>query len=93
VLHAARWKKQDAKITQKNRRLRTIAQFCTVVSSTIRRKLVKQLYLLHTSSQYAELWPTNSWYRLASLASWLRYCTDIAQCRSTRLSTRGVRNV
>ena len=42
---------QDAKMTQKNRHLRTIAQLCWAISSqlrhtsTIRKKLVKQQYL------------------------------------------------
>jgi len=32
-----------------------------------KKKLVKQQYLIHMSSQYGELWPTNVWDRLASL--------------------------
>jgi len=62
-------RKNDAK----NRHLRTIAQLCRAVSSqlrhvsTIRKKLVKQQYLLHTSSQYDKLWPTNCWDRFRSL--------------------------
>jgi len=48
------------------------------------------------SSQYAELRSTNGWDQLASLehpinatgfASWIRYCTDVAQRRSTNLCT------
>jgi len=45
---------------QKNRYLRTIAQLCRAISSerrhlsTIEKKLVKQQYLLHVSSQYGE---------------------------------------
>jgi len=31
-----------------------------------KKKLVKQQYLLHISSQYAELWPTSGWDLLAS---------------------------
>jgi len=56
---------QDAKMTQKNRHLRTIAQFYRAESSrlrhisTIAKKLVKQQYLFQTSSQYGELRPTN----------------------------------
>jgi len=63
---------QDAKITQKYRHLRTITQLCRAISSqlrhesTIGKKLVKQQYLLHRSSQY-ELWPTNGWDLLGSL--------------------------
>jgi len=51
------------------------------------------------SSQYDELRPTSGWDRLANgefgaplqsskgLASWLRYCTDVAQGRSAKLCT------
>jgi len=31
------------------------------------KKLVKQQYLLHRSSQYGERWPTNGWDRFTSL--------------------------
>ena len=67
---------------------------------TIGKKFVKQQYLLQMSSKYGELRPTNGWDQLASLGHpskfhnmvnfsppTLRYCTDIAQCRSTKLST------
>jgi len=49
---------------------------CTTVSgcifqlrhvSTIRKKIVKQQYLLHLSSQHGKLRPTNGWDLLASL--------------------------
>jgi len=62
-------RKNDAK----NRHLHTIAQLCRAISlqlrhvSTTGRKLVKQQCLLHVSSQYGELWPTNGWDRLTSL--------------------------
>ena len=36
-------------------------------ASTIGKKLVKQQYLLHMSSQYGGLWLTNGWDRLTSL--------------------------
>jgi len=58
------------------------------------KKLVKQQYLLRMSSQYGELRPTNGWDRFVSLrdeqistnfTSWLHYCTDVAQRRSTKL--------
>ena len=65
--------------------------------STVRKKLVKQQHLFHMSSQYGEgeLQPTNHWDQLAvlghpvqeisiSFASWLRYCKDVAQWRSTK---------
>ena len=49
----------------KNRHLRAIAQLCQAISlqlrhvSTIRKKLVKQQYLLHMYAQYGERRPTN----------------------------------
>ena len=55
------------------RHLRTIAQFYRAISSqlrhvsTIGKKLVKQQYLLHLSSEYSELRPTNGWDRFVSL--------------------------
>ena len=57
----------------KNRHLGTIAKLCRAISSqlrhvsTIGKKIVKQQYLLHTSSQYGEFQPTNGWDRLTSL--------------------------
>jgi len=57
----------------KNRHLRTIAQLCRAISSQLRHmstigiKLVKWQYLLHMSSQYSELRPTNGRDLLASL--------------------------
>jgi len=59
----------------KNHHLRTIAQLCLAMSSqlrhmsTIGKKLVKRQYLLHISSQYGELRPTNGWDLLASLGN------------------------
>ena len=64
--------------------------------STIGKKLVKQQYLLHVSSQYGERRPLTAeigWGVLGTpanfkgFASWLRYCTDVAQRRSTTLCT------
>jgi len=59
------------------------------------KKLVKQQCLLHMSSQHGELWPTSGWDLLTSLghcskfqqgfASWLCYCSDIAQWKPTKL--------
>jgi len=77
----------DAKISYPS----TIAQLCRTISSQLRHvstigKNCKQQYLIHTSSQYGEIRPTNGWDRLVSLdypqqistgfASWLRYWTD-----------------
>jgi len=72
VLHAARWKYRMLKSRQKlpSGHHRTI---CQAISSqlrhvsTIGKKLVKQQYLLHMSSQYGKLWPTNGWDRFTSL--------------------------
>jgi len=53
--------------------LGTIAQLCRAVTlqlrhvSTIGKKLVKQQYLPHMSSQYGELWPTNGWDQFGCL--------------------------
>ena len=61
MLHVASWKYR----TQKIRHMGTIAQLCPVISSqlrhvsTIGKKLAKQQYLLHMSSQYGELQLTN----------------------------------
>ena len=58
--------------------------------STIGKKLVKQQYLLHMSSQYGELRPTSGWDRFGfwgtqristGFASWFRYCSDVAHRR------------
>jgi len=54
------------------RHLRTISQSCRAICSQLWhistvRKMVKQQYLLHISSQYSEFRPTNSWHRLTSL--------------------------
>ena len=57
----------------KNRHLGTIAQLCRAISlqlrhvSTIGKKLVKQQYLLHMSSQDGELRSTNGWDLLTTL--------------------------
>jgi len=57
----------------KSRHLGTIIQLCRTISSqvkhvsTIRKKLVKQQYLLYMTPQYGELWPTISWDRFGSL--------------------------
>jgi len=68
VLHLACWKYR----TQKIGHLCTITQLCRAVSlqlrqvSTIRKKLVKQQYLLHMFSRN-------------SFTSRLHYCSDVAQ--------------
>ena len=83
----------------KNRHLGTIAQIYRAISSQLRhistmgKKLVKQQYLPHMCVQYGELRPTDGWDWLfgapqrisTGFASCLRYCTDVAQRRSTKL--------
>jgi len=90
--------KNDAK----SRHLHTIVQLCWAVSSqlrnvsTIRKKLVKQQYVPHMPSQYGKRRPTNGRDRFRSLgtpanfnrfASWLCYCSDIAEWKSTKVCT------
>jgi len=87
----------------KNRRLCTIAQICRAISSqlthvsTIEKKQLKQQYQLHMSSNMVDVgeptaemgsgvWGT-PWQASTGLASCLRYRTDVAQWRSTKLST------
>ena len=66
LLHAARWKHG----TQKSRQKSPSGHHCTILSGYIfatkahidnRKKLVKQLHVLHMSPQYGELRPTGSW--------------------------------
>jgi len=83
---------QDAKAT-KNRHLGTIAQLCRTISSqlkhvsTIGKKLVKQQYLLHISSQYGKLRPTSGWDRSSNLGH--RSCRrlDVCHQRVSRLGS------
>jgi len=60
VLHAARWKCRTQKLAKKlpSRHHRsTLSGHIFVTKAHIRKKLVKQQYLLHMSSQYGELRP------------------------------------
>jgi len=91
------------KRSSKIRHLGTIAQLCRAISLqlrhmlTIGKKLVKQQYLLHMSSQHGELRPANGWDRCGSLGApqqistgftpWHRYCSDVAQRKPTKLCT------
>jgi len=93
VLHVACWKYRTQKIRQKlgiwapSHNLRTVDSQLRHVS-TIGKKLVKQQYLLHMSSQYGGLWPTNGTLAISTVfASWLRYCSDVTQRRPTKLCT------
>jgi len=70
VRHTACWKCK----TKKNRHLRAIAPVCRAISSQLTPistigKPIKQRYLLQTSPQYGELWPTNGWDRFGSLGN------------------------
>jgi len=72
VLHIARWKYRTQKWCKKSPsgRHRTILSgyiFATKACIDNRKKLVKQQYFLHMSSQYGELRPTSGWDLLASL--------------------------
>jgi len=73
VLQTARWKYRTHKKSPKICHLGTVAQLCRAVSlqlmhvSTVGKKLVKQQYLIHVSSQYGEPRPTNRWNRFRSL--------------------------
>jgi len=85
----------------KNRHLHTLAQLCRAISSQLRhvsaigKKPVKQQYFLHMSSRYGKLRrlrPNRSVGEFEApqqistgFMSWLRYCTDVAQRRSTKL--------
>jgi len=71
------------KKSPKIRHLGTIAQPCWAISSqlrhvlTIGKKLVKQQYCPHMSSQYGELCPTIGWYLLA--ADFSSFIVEIVQ--------------
>jgi len=66
-------KVQDAKKSPKIRHLGTVEQICRAISSqlrhvsTIGKRLVRQQYLPHISSQYGELRPTSGWGRFGCL--------------------------
>jgi len=88
------------KIAKKIRHLGAISQLCRAISSqqrhilTIGKKLVKQQYLLHMFSQHGELMAEICSREFGApeqistgFSSWLRYCSDVAQRRSTKLLT------
>jgi len=71
VLHAARWKYRMQKGCKKSPSAhhRTTLSGCIFATKACidnQKETFKQQYLLHMFSQYGELWPTNSWDRLAS---------------------------
>jgi len=66
VLHVARWKCTTQKLAKKSpsghhRTTLSGHIFATKACIDNWKKLVKQQYLLHSSAQYGELWPTGSW--------------------------------
>jgi len=72
VLHAARWKCRTQKIAKNSpsgHHRTTLLGYIFATKARIdnRKNLVKQQYLLHMSSQYGELRPTNGWDRFTSL--------------------------
>ena len=72
VLHVARWKYRTQKWRKKSpsgHHPTTLAGyiFATKACMDNQKKLMKQQYLLHMSSQYGELWPTSGWDRFGSL--------------------------
>jgi len=69
LLYAARWKYRTQKWCKKSL---SCQYFTTILSqlrhvSTIRKKLVKQQYLIHRSLQYGEFRRTSGWDRFVSL--------------------------
>jgi len=73
VLRAARWKCSTQKIAKNwpsGHHRTTLSGYIFATKARIDnrgKKLVKQQYLLHMSSQYGELRPTSGWDRLAGL--------------------------
>ena len=93
LLHAACWKCRTQKSRQKSpsgHHRTTLSGYIFATKARIdnRKKIFMQRYVLHMSSQYGELRPTNGWDPSGSLrhpcialqiltgfASWQRYCT------------------
>ena len=100
VLRAARWNTGREKSPKIRHLMCTIAQRCRAIGLSTAcidsRKNIKQQYLLQMFSLYGER-SNNGWDRLAGCGapqqistgfpSWLRYCTDVAQRRSTKPCT------
>jgi len=102
VLHAACWKYRTQKIGQKLQSAHhttTLLGYIFATKACIDnwKIFVKQQYLLHISSQYGEHRPTSGWDRFGGFgvpqqistgfSSWLHYCSDVAQRKSTKLCT------
>jgi len=101
VLHEARWKHRTQKIA-KNRHLRTIAQLCRAISSqlrhasTIGKKLLNNNISPTCSHNMVNFGPLaaeivsrvrGTATNFNGFASWLRYCSDVAHRRPTKLCT------
>jgi len=72
VLHAARWKCRTQKSGQKSpsgHHRTTLSSYLFATKARIdnRKKVVRQQYLPHISSQYGELRPTSGWDRFGCL--------------------------
>ena len=73
LLHAARWKHRTRKSHQKSppgHHRTTLSGYIFATKARIdnlKKKLVKQQYVLHMSPQYGELRPTSGWDRSGSL--------------------------
>ena len=73
LLHAARWKCRTQNSRQKSpsghHRTTLLSGYIFATKARIdnRKKIVKQRYVLHVSSQYGELRPTNGWDPSGSL--------------------------
>ena len=101
VLHASRWKYRTQKIVKKSLlgyHRTTLSGYIFAAKACIdNRKSVKHQYLRHMFSQYSELRLTNGWDRVrlfgapqqisTGLASWLRYCSDVAHRKPTKPCT------
>ena len=77
-------KRQDAKKSPKTRHHRT-----TLSGHIFPKKIVKQQYLLHMSSQYGELRPSNGWDRFGSLVhpSWFQRVSRLGSVSARHSST------
>ena len=101
MLHEARWN-TGRKYSPKIRHLRTIAQLCRTISLQLRQISTIEKNVLngnlsstctHNMVNFGPLAAETGWRVGApqqistAFASWLRYCTDVAQRRSTNLWT------
>jgi len=84
VLHAACWKCRTQKIAKNwpfGHHRTTLSGYIFAIKACYRqseKKLVKQQYVPHMSSQYGELWPTNGWDLLVSWSLTSLFSTNMA---------------